>query len=326
MLFESDEGFPERVSEPIQDTEPLEGARALDRAEVAAFFGFRTDGVLGQAMQLETRSDRPPEALHHLNRLQTLRREAVGRLDELNSHLLSLLGLPFSFERALDRLWLAYQPIVCCSEKKVLAMECLVRSDEPALASPLRLLGAAERLGTMHVLGRLIRARCAAAASQAGSPSLFVNLHAADLLDEELYSPAAPLSRVAARVVLEITERAPLDDIDDVQGRIARLRELGYAVAVDDLGAGYAGLTSLALLQPEFVKLDLSLIRDVHVNPTKRKLVRSMASLCRDLGIRVIAEGVETTEERDVVLECGCDLLQGYLFAKPARNFPSVQW
>ena len=101
---------------------------------------------------------------------------------------------------------------------------------------------------------------------------------------------------------------------------------MGFRIAIDDLGAGYAGLTSFATLEPEFVKLDMSLVRDVDKNPTKKKLVRSMTSLCRDLGMLVVAEGVETLAERDVLVEAGCDLLQGYLLAKPGKPFPEFAW
>jgi EAL domain-containing protein (putative c-di-GMP-specific phosphodiesterase class I) len=247
-------------------------------------------------------------------------------LGELNASLGDPVGLEARFQRALDRLWMAYQPIVSWSRQAVVALECLVRSDEPTLPSPLTLLDAAERLGACHVLGRGVRARCAVAALEAGAPLVFVNLHASDLLDEELYASAAPLSNVAPRIVLEITERAPLDSIDNVRSHIARLRKLGFRVAVDDLGAGYAGLSSLAQLEPEFVKLDMSLVRDIQADSTKRKLVGSMASLCLDLGIRVIAEGVETAEERGVLVDCGCDWLQGYLFARPTRAFPPLSW
>jgi len=99
---------------------------------------------------------------------------------------------------------------------------------------------------------------------------------------------------------------------------------LGFQIALDDLGSGYAGLTSFTLLEPEFVKLDMSLVRDVHFSPTKQKIIRSMVRLCKDLGRQIIAEGVESLAERDQLIELGCDLLQGYLFARPGRPFPVV--
>ncbi len=107
---------------------------------------------------------------------------------------------------------------------------------------------------------------------------------------------------------------------------IAELRGLGFRIAIDDLGAGYAGLTSFATLEPEFVKLDMSLIRGVDKNPVKEKLVRSMTTLCKDLGMSVVAEGIETIEEREALVHAGVDLLQGYLLAKPGKPFPSFGW
>jgi EAL domain-containing protein (putative c-di-GMP-specific phosphodiesterase class I) len=117
-----------------------------------------------------------------------------------------------------------------------------------------------------------------------------------------------------------------LDHIPEVQGKVAQLRDLGFRIALDDLGAGYAGLTSFTQLEPEFVKLDMSLIRDVHTTPMKQKIVRSMVSLCHDLGKLVVAEGIETTAERDFLIDLGCDLLQGYLFARPGRPFPALNF
>jgi EAL domain-containing protein (putative c-di-GMP-specific phosphodiesterase class I) len=154
--------------------------------------------------------------------------------------------------------------------------------------------------------------------------SVFVNVHGGELADDELYSSRAPLSRVADQVVLEITERWSLDRFSDVRERIHALRELGFRIAVDDLGAGYAGLTSFARLRPEIVKLDMSLVRGVHDDPTRQHLIRSLNAVCRDLGIRVVAEGVETREERDVLVALGSDLLQGYLFGRPEPGFHDV--
>ena len=107
-----------------------------------------------------------------------------------------------------------------------------------------------------------------------------------------------------------------------MQARIGRLREMGFRIAVDDLGAGYAGLTSFAQLEPEVVKLDMSLVRNVHTQPTKQTLVRTMISMCKELGMKIVAEGIESPEERDVIVAAGCDLMQGYLFAKPGKPFP----
>jgi EAL domain-containing protein (putative c-di-GMP-specific phosphodiesterase class I) len=155
-------------------------------------------------------------------------------------------------------------------------------------------------------------------------PQVFVNVHGHDLIDDHLYSATAPLSLIAKRVVLEITERASLDGTPDLMSRISRLRKLGFRIAIDDLGAGYSGLTSFAQLQPEIVKIDMSLVRNVDREPTKERLVRSLAELGRDMNIVVVCEGVETAEERDTLLALGCDIFQGYFFARPAKPFPTA--
>jgi EAL domain-containing protein (putative c-di-GMP-specific phosphodiesterase class I)/CheY-like chemotaxis protein len=234
--------------------------------------------------------------------------------------------LAANFDRALESMWIAYQPIVSSSTRRVFGYEALLRSTEPSLPHPGAVLDAAERLGRLEQLGRIIRDRAAEPITHSTDAGvLFVNLHTTDLLDPMLLSRDAALSRIAHRVVLEITERASLERVKDVRARVAALREIGFRIAVDDLGAGYAGLTSFAMLEPEIVKLDMTLVRDVHQSATKRKLIRSMAELCKDMGMLVVGEGVETAAERDCLVELGCDLLQGYFFAKPGRPFPEVQ-
>ena len=232
-------------------------------------------------------------------------------------------GLAASFDRALESLHIAYQPIVAWSSRTVYAYEALLRSREPSLPHPGAVLDAAERLGRVHELGRVIRAKAInPRVPLVDGVLLFLNLHPSDLQDEQLFLPEGPLAAVAGRVVLEITERASLDGIRDVRPRIASLRKLGFRIAVDDLGAGYAGLTSFTLLEPDVVKLDMALVRDVHREPKKQTVVKTMISMCKELGIIVTSEGIEVPEERDELARAGCDLMQGYLFAKPGDAFP----
>jgi EAL domain-containing protein (putative c-di-GMP-specific phosphodiesterase class I) len=231
-------------------------------------------------------------------------------------------GIDATLDRALASLWMAYQPIVRANDGSTFAQEALLRSEEPALPHPGAVLEAAERAGRLHDVGGLVRSSVGQALATApGDWTFFVNLHPEDLHDASLYSSNAPLTRFAPRVVLEITERASLETLPDVRERVGALRALGFRVALDDLGAGYAGLTSFVQLEPEFVKLDMSLVRDVHENKAKQKIIGSMVSLCHDMGKQIIAEGVETTAERDMVLDLGCDFLQGYLFARPGKLF-----
>src|SRR5205814_7218961 len=116
--------------------------------------------------------------------------------------------------------------------------------------------------------------------------------------------------------------RASVSEIKDLGRRIQRLRDLGFRIAVDDLGAGYAGLTSFAQLRPDIVKIDMSLIRDVDKEPTKERLVRSLNDLCREMKIAAVCEGVETRAELETLLRVGCDFFQGYYFARPGKPFP----
>lgn len=263
----------------------------------------------------------------HLHKVARVKRQALEYLGDDGKQIGDLAGLDATFARAVRSIWMAYQPIVSWSGRSIFGYEALVRTDEPALPHPGALLEAAERLFRLHDLGRTIRGRVATRLGESDvEPAMFVNLHTRDLLDEELMSAEAPLSAYAKRVVLEVTERAALDDIKDVRRRVAELRGLGYRVAIDDLGAGYAGLTSFAHLEPDIVKIDMSLVRDVHKEPTKQKMIRSLAKLCAELKILVVIEGIENREERDVIIDLGCDLLQGYLFARPAREFPNVNW
>jgi EAL domain-containing protein (putative c-di-GMP-specific phosphodiesterase class I) len=221
----------------------------------------------------------------------------------------------------------AYQPIVHAQTGRIFGYEALLRSREETLPNPGAVLEVAERLDQLDRLGRAVRAKAAQGMVDANPDALlFVNLHTTDLLDPQLLDGDSPLTRIAHRVVLEITERSSIDKIKDVRDRVARLRQLGFKIAVDDLGAGYAGLTSFALLEPEIVKLDMSLIRNVHRSATRQKLIQSMTSLCKDMGMMVVGEGVESHEEKDALIGLGCDLLQGYLLAKPGPAFPEVNW
>jgi len=233
-------------------------------------------------------------------------------------------GLEARFTSAVEKLWVAAQPIVSWSGRTTFAYETLLRTDEPTLRSPLDFFDAAERLGRAAELGRIIRRHVAVLLAGERPPGhMFVNLHPADLEDPELYADDGALTPYAGQVVLEITERAALDGIHELSTRVTRLRALGYRIAIDDLGAGYAGLTSFAQLEPEVVKVDMSLVRGIDSSPVKQKLVRSIIALCTELGIQLVAEGIETPAERDALIALGGDLCQGYLFARPGRGFPT---
>ncbi len=226
------------------------------------------------------------------------------------------------FERALDEAWMAFQPIIRTTDKSVFAYEALLRVDNGETSGPGELFALAERLDRVQDLERTIRALVGARLSEVPpDTNILININPTSLSDDLLYSADTELSKHAAKVVIEITERDTVHDIPDLQAKIARLRELGFRIAVDDLGAGYAGLTSFALISPDIVKFDMDLIQGIHREPTKAKLVSSFTTLCRELGVMTIAEGVEVLEERDRVIELNCDLIQGFFYAPPGREF-----
>jgi EAL domain-containing protein (putative c-di-GMP-specific phosphodiesterase class I)/CheY-like chemotaxis protein len=229
------------------------------------------------------------------------------------------------FNSALARSWMAFQPIYDLRAGRTFAYEALVRTDEESLKRTDVLIATAERLGRIHDLGRTVRAAVARAACNVPDDVLlFVNVHGLELTDEDLFSDHCALAPLAPRIVLEITERIGLDAVAGA-ARVAMLRKRGYRIAVDDLGAGYAALGALATLEPEIVKLDMSLIRDIDRHDTKRRVVGAIATLCRELGSRVVAEGVETAAEFRTLRDAGIELIQGFLLARPAREITAPE-
>lgn len=258
--------------------------------------------------------------LHH--REACAGRLARGLAAEVERSAVTLAHLGEELSLAMQGLWIAFQPIVRQSDGGLFGFEALVRSKHPALETPDELLRAAEHLQRLGELERAIHLQVARAAPTAPpGANLLVNLHPWDLRDEGLLAPGTPLAGMAARVVLEITERASLEQVPDLRRRIDVLRGQGFRIAVDDLGAGYAGLSCVADLKPDVVKVDMSLVRGVDYDPTRHRLVRAICELCGELGIANVAEGVETAAERDALRDAGCDLMQGFLFARPAPTF-----
>jgi EAL domain-containing protein (putative c-di-GMP-specific phosphodiesterase class I) len=119
-------------------------------------------------------------------------------------------------------------------------------------------------------------------------------------------------------VVLEISERGALGAVPGIETRMAKLRNLGFHIALDNLGAGSLDLRALNILQPEIVKYDMTLVRGIDSSPTRRKVVSAMTTLFAETGVSVVAVGVETESECRTLVELGVDLMQGHFFARPA--------
>lgn len=263
-----------------------------------------------------------------MHRLAMAKRRALELLQTERLYLGDRASLEANFARALEQLWIAFQPIVDCQQREIIGYEALARSREAALMTPDALFSAAERLGRLRELGQLVRAQVVTAIKASPIETrIFVNLHATDLTDDTLYQADSEFCEHARRVVLEVTERSSLDRVKDVPDRIKQLRKLGFLIAVDDLGGGYAGLSSFSQLNPDIAKLDMSLVRGIESSPQKQSIVRSMIQVCtQELGVDIVSEGVETAAEQDMLCELGSSRQQGFLFGRPAAGFNAATW
>ncbi len=253
--------------------------------------------------------------------------EGQRRVAKIESDANTLRNLRESFEKAVAQMFIVVQPVVSASARCVFAYEVLVRTREPTVPHAGAFFEAAEQLKRVRELDRRIREKCAEVLpTLPEGVMMLINVHPESLNDPYLCAPESPLAPYAARIIFEITERSSLHSMEGAKEQVGRIRAAGYRIAVDDLGAGYAGLTSIALLQPEIVKLDMELVRDIDTSPTRATLIAGMMALCRQLDIAVIAEGVETAAEVAKLRELECELLQGYYFAKPGLPFPEPKF
>ncbi len=231
-------------------------------------------------------------------------------------------------EKALasDHFQLAIQPIVRAEDSGVFGYESLLRSTHPVLDGPLPILRVAERAKMLNELGHVVANRAAGLLDKISLKSkLFVNLHPDQLADELLLEHTlAPLMAHAARCVLEITERSKLKEIPDWEKAVERMQDAGFDIAVDDLGAGYNALSILADLQPRYIKIDMSIVRNVDTEPRKQRLVDMLCKFGEATDALVIAEGVETQAEAVTLVECGSHLLQGFHFGRPSLDIEAM--
>lgn len=224
-----------------------------------------------------------------------------------------------------------FQPIVDVAAGHVIAYEALCRGTMPDFRFPDLIFKTAEGCNRVWDLGHVLR-DVAGDASQAlhtsaqGGRMLFLNLHPRDIIDPTFLPQTldGPLADHANEIVFELTERAAVDDYQNLRKLFTQLRARGYRIAIDDLGSGYAGLTALAEIEPEFIKFDMGLVRDLHLRPIKQQLIERIVGLAREMNATTISEGVECAEERDALRCCGSTVMQGYYFAKPAPGFTEL--
>src|SRR6187402_869401 len=223
-----------------------------------------------------------------------------------------------------DDLSVVFQPIVNMADGELFAHEALVRCSVPALKNPLVLFERALELGCAGRLGRMIREIAVPLSS--GRP-LFLNIHPQELHEAWIVRPDDPLFGHDHVLYLEVTEAMPLTEHKLCMNVLKELRSRCHVeLVVDDLGAGYSNLKRIIDLEPKIVKLDRELIIDLDLNPRQQKLVAGIVRMCEDLDAAVVAEGIETEREYEVLRDIGVHYGQGYLFARPAYPMPSVSW
>ena len=230
-----------------------------------------------------------------------------------------------------DQVVSVFQPLVTCATGELYGYECLMRGvsgdKQYTPGAMIDTARKAELLFQLDMAGR--RAAVLAACKYQIKDKVFINFTPNAIYDAThcLHSTArlidaGGLSR--DQVVFEVTESEKLPDMDHLTKIVNYYRDMGFAVALDDVGAGYASLNVLLGLKPDYVKLDMNLIRDVHLDPAKAVVARKLLEVAAELGLKTVAEGVETREEWDWVKEHGADFAQGYYFARPAMVPPAV--
>lgn len=223
-----------------------------------------------------------------------------------------------------SEMWLAYQPIRDIENARTIGYEALARwrSATLGVVDPDVFIPIAERA---HQIGRLTEILLTKALNTAASwpESLYIsfNLSALDLVSRDTMEAVRHIvaaSGVApGRIEFEITETAVMRDFDQASEALARLRQLGTRITLDDFGTGFSSLSHVHRLKPDKIKIDRSFVRDINVNEASRNIIRTIIDMCRNLGLECVVEGVETQAQLSILRSLGCQLIQGYLFGQP---------
>jgi EAL domain-containing protein (putative c-di-GMP-specific phosphodiesterase class I) len=219
-----------------------------------------------------------------------------------------------------------YQPIVDIRKRSVHGYESLLRVRHSLMDGPAALFSYAERLNTLRDLSFFSHTAALKAVEKlAPGQRLFLNLHPKDFVEyEDLGHRANPFhGRDLSRLVFEITERCYLKNVDRIHTVIGHFKAAGASIALDDLGSGYSSLEVLTSLEPDYVKIDMSLIRNIHENDRKQKMMRALLYYCEQIGAGCVAEGVETEDEYQTLSGIGTRLMQGFFLSRPQEDLVS---
>ncbi|HLI67721.1 MAG TPA: bifunctional diguanylate cyclase/phosphodiesterase [Caulobacteraceae bacterium] len=243
-------------------------------------------------------------------------------IDKAAKHRLSIES---GLERALNtsQLKMAYQPIVKAESADILGFEALIRwnSPEHGAISPVDFVPVAEETGLILELGDWITRQAFKDCRRWGGPYVSVNLSARQFLRhnvaERILQYAEDADLAPERIQIELTETAIIDDVERADNNLKVLRSAGVRVALDDFGTGYSSLVYLNQFAIDCIKIDKSFVDNITRDRQSAVIVASVAKLAASLGMSVVAEGVETEDQRQALIAAGCGALQGYLFGKP---------
>jgi len=223
-----------------------------------------------------------------------------------------------------ERIVTAFQPIFKMADRSVLGFEALSRGARGSgFESADLLFGAAERNGLLLELDRLCRSRALLSTGRIPSTTrVFVNTLPTTIRDPQFRGKAlidflAKALVAPDRMVIEITEKLVIDNYGLFRETMHYFTDLGMSFAVDDVGAGYSGLESIANLRPQFLKIDISLVRDVHISKVNREMVKAIVQMGRGIGATVVAEGIQSEEEVRALLDMDVAYGQGFHLARP---------
>lgn len=222
--------------------------------------------------------------------------------------------LEFDFEYS-------FQPIIDFNKKSIYAHEALVRGPNGEGAHTV--LKQVNQNNT-YKFDQACRVKAVKTASELKLDGfLSINfmpnaVYRPELCIRSTLAAAAKYSFPAKSIIFEFTEKEIIEDPKHLLNIVNAYKIMGFKTAFDDFGEGYSGLNLLANFQPDIVKIDMGLIRDINTTKSRQIIVKHITRMCDELGITVLAEGVETKLERDILLDFGINLFQGYLFCKPA--------
>ena len=303
------------------------------KVKLQAILRKHTISALGREFEIEVGFATLPESsLFERERIfheaiHDARRMAQGGID------LEAVKLSSTFRSIIrnGQIRMLFQPIYDFKSGTVMAWEALARGPRGSdFESPSILFDFAEQFGQLFALEQACRAKAMeTVGTLATGQRLFLNIHPRTVVDPT-FAPGKTLEMLEAHglqpedIVFEITERHSIKDFTSFHKTLDHYRSQGFKIAVDDAGTGYSGLSTVAALKPDFIKVDMSLVRDVDKDPVRRALMETMVTLAGRIGSEIIAEGIETKGEARALIEIGVHYGQGYYLSRPHYPKPET--